>query len=309
MRVLVLGGAGFIGSRIVRRLVDQGHEVMVVDDMSTGSPDNLLDLPHVKVYQEDATASCDIFDSGTLDAVFHFASPASPDVFVSQWGDVVRANIGGAMTAASLLRKGGLLVLASSSEVYGQPSVMEGMREETLGSVRTQSVRGVYDESKRLAEAIVYSACQREQIRGLVLRIFNTYGPGMPDDGRVINTFVRQARAGEPLTVHGDGTQTRSFCYVDDTVDQIMALVDWAEIGLATDGECQVFNVGNPVQSTILGAAHAVAAACDRICQFTLVHSPRPDDPVWRIPVMNKTYRAIGERVMTSLSEGVRRCF
>lgn len=312
MRVMVLGGAGFIGSRIVEELVDRGHDVHVVDDLSTGDCRNLEHLLSVTLHAADVTAACELYPAGSFDAVYHFASPASPDVFTSHWDDVVRANIGGAMAAASLLREGGLLVLASSSETYGQPA--SPMVETCLGAVRTQSVRGVYDEAKRLAEAIVFSACQRERLRGLVLRIFNTYGPGMPDDGRVINTFVRQAQAGEALTVHGDGSQNRSFCYVDDAVAQIMALAQWADVGLATDGECQVFNVGSDDQRTILEVADLVAATQSEIndgddVEIRLMPSPRPDDPVWRLPVMTKTHRAVGQRPIVSLEEGVRRCF
>lgn len=306
MKALVLGGAGFIGSRIVRRLIDRAVQTVVVDDLSTGEQKNLP--PHVSLLIADVTAACENWEPGTFDIVFHFASPASPDVFTSKWDDVVRANVGGAMAAVSLLRKGGLLVLASSSEAYGQPH--EQMHEDCLGSVRTQSPRGVYDESKRLAEAIVYSACLREGVRGLILRIFNTYGPGMPDDGRVINTFVRQARAGEPLTVHGDGSQTRSFCYVNDTVDQIMALVDWADthmLGMSS-GECQVFNVGNPDERSILEAAEIVSQVGGGSLVQT-VPSPRPHDPVWRCPVMSRTFAAIGRRELVSLEDGVSRCF
>lgn len=314
MKILVLGGAGFIGSRIVRTLLaraDEDDHIVVVDDLSTGSRENLEGThPDVEFHQADATYASNLFDPGTFDAVYHLASPASPDVFVSQWDDIVRANIGGAMAAASLLRKGGLLVLASSSEVYGQPA--GAMDENCLGAVRTQSVRGVYDESKRLAESIVYSACQREGVRGLILRIFNTYGPGMPDDGRVINTFVRQARAGEALTVHGDGDQSRSFCYVDDTVSQIIALVDWAETH-TRDGDCEVFNVGNPSERSIMEAAQIVAGVqstlSGKATPIQCVPSTRPDDPVWRCPVTTRTVRAIGDRALVSLEEGVRRCF
>ncbi len=306
----MLGGAGFIGSRIVRRLAEEGdHSLHVVDDMSTGSIENLRDLIEenaVEVRIGDATMASEWFEPASFDVVYHFASPASPDVFVERWDDVVRANIGGTMSAAGLLRTGGLLVLASSSEVYGQPD--GGMHEKNLGAVRTQSVRGVYDESKRLAESIVFSACQREGIRGLVLRIFNTYGPGMPDDGRVINTFVRQAEAGELLTVHGDGSQTRSFCYVDDTVEQICLLADWAEDSLRNH-DCEVFNVGNPTEHSIMEAAQIVSDACHLSTGIVSVPSTRMDDPTWRLPVTTKTVRAIGDRSLVSLKEGVAKCF
>lgn len=303
MKVLVTGGAGFIGSQIVRAHVSEGHSVHVVDDLSTGSTDNL---------PEDIEMVCTNVGSGSLDhimpwqwfdRVYHFASPASPDAFASQWRIIVEANVVGALSVCNLVRPGGTLIVASSSEAYGQPR--GSMSEENLGSVRTQSVRGVYDESKRLLESIAYSAAPRLAVRSLVLRIFNTYGPGMPDDGRVINTFLRQAAAGEGLTLHGDGSQTRSFAYVTDTVSQILTLTNLVE-ERETIGTCQVFNVGSPDERTVIQAAQIVSGLTG--APIVQMSNPRPNDPVWRRADMSKTAEYLGGLETLSLEEGVSLC-
>lgn len=296
----VTGGAGFLGSRIAARLCEEGRSVAVVDDLSTGRSSNVP--ASAKLYQHCASEP---YDHCTLSEIYHFASPASPDAFLSGMERVVMANVHGTMRAIEEIPVlGGLLIFASSSEAYG--STTQEMNEFNLGAVRTQSVRGVYDEGKRMMEAIAYTASRRYHMRCLVLRIFNTYGPGMPLDGRVVNTFVDQAKRGVPLTVHGGGEQTRSFCYVDDTVQMIIELAKWASQNMDR-GQCEVFNVGSPDEVPVNHVAQLVAERSN--VPVAHVSSPREYDPTWRRPAMAKTWSAIGRRDLTPLEEGIGRCF
>lgn len=282
----ITGGAGFIGSRIARRLNNLNHQIQVIDDLSTGKTSNLDGIPLTVLSQ------CDEF--------YHFASPASPDAFLSQWDKIIDANINLLMYRLHMLKPGGLLVLASTSEIYGQPNTY--MVENSTGSVKTLSVRGVYDEAKRLAESICFNYASRIEARVLILRIFNTYGPGMPDDGRVVNSFVKRAKEGKPLIVHGDGSHTRSFCYIDDLVEQIMRLRKWVQ---SQDPGCHVFNVGNDRETTIIDVAKLVA---DRYNVGIEYGPERPDDPKWRKPVLAKMRNATGFKDFTPIEEGVKKC-
>ena len=303
MRILVTGGAGFLGSALTRTLritMPEAH-VTVADDMSTGR------LESVAGWADDVV-ECAVWTAPhseqlwPYDLIYHMASPASPDQFRDWWRDIVRANVHGTMRCGELLARGGVLIVASSSEVYGRTS--QPMSESNLGSVRSCGVRGVYDEGKRTAEAIAWQIAQdRPDVGVCAARIFNTYGRGMPDDGRVVNTFVRRAKRGEPLVVHGDGSQTRTFCYVDDTVEMLLRLA----VATRELGGFDVVNVGGG--ETV--AIRDLASLVQRFAEVPVVSSQaREDDPLWRAPILQKLERKIGQLPkFTSLEEGVARCF
>lgn len=305
--MIITGGAGFIGSHVVRRLnAAERSSTIVIDDLSTGSRDN------VPTDVELITGCASLCWSGsTHDEIMHFASRASPDDFLRRSSDIVRANVGGMLNMETQIRAGGLLIVASSSEVYGQPMIgsPDAMKEGSQVLLDPLTVRGTYDASKLMLEAMAYNAAKRLGIRCLILRIFNTYGPGMPDDGRVINTFVRQVKSGEPMTIHGDGTQWRTFCYIDDAVDQIMALRDWARGNLAP-GEVEVFNVGGVYELSVAEVAHVVGEAYggEHLVDFV---EARSADPQWRRPNLTKVSGIMGSGWLPkySIIEGIKRCF
>jgi dTDP-glucose 4,6-dehydratase len=308
---LITGGAGFLGSALAHAIIgaDMATSLTLLDNCSTGDfrkapPVNLTPADHeIPVRHRHQCVSHPLNHS--YDTIFHFASPASPDVFADQWQEIFSANVLGLQTCMSALRAGGRLVLASSSEIYGQPQ--GPMSEDEPGRAKTISVRGTYDQSKRMMESLLWSFTnsQDSAALGLVCRIFNTYGPNMPDDGRAINTWVRQAEAGVPLSVHQPGTQTRSFCYVDDTVDLILTALS-SLVGQGATG-CHVYNVGNPEQVNMLDAAAMVCRAHEDATYE--LRDGRPDDPQWRRPVMDKMWRLLGrEWDFVSLEEGIERC-
>lgn len=301
MKVLITGGAGFIGSHLAESHLAMGAKVTIVDNFDTGSFDNVPSAANLLVRDVSTAGLSTVV--GKFDRVLHFASPASPSVFAQDWEKIVDANITGLRNVAKCVAVGGHLVVASSSEAYGQPTGM--MTEDCLGSVKTQSVRGVYDESKRLLEALTFSACMSGDFSGLILRIFNTYGRRMPDDGRVINTFLRQAKAGEELTVHGDGKQTRSFGYIDDTVDQIMRAADLTQVGLGR--KTTVLNVGNDMERTVMEAAQIVSRLTGaRVSNVS--RDVRPHDPQWRCADLSLLRRTIGDIKLHTLEEGIKKC-
>jgi len=249
MRIVVTGGAGFLGSHLSRALLDRGDEVVAIDNLITGNLDNVEDLVSRAGFAFiDYDVTNYVHVPGPVDAVLHFASPASPVDYLEHPIQTLKVgSLGTHKTLGLAKAKGARFLLASTSEVYGDPQV-HPQTEDYWGHVNPIGPRGVYDEAKRFAEAMTMAYHRYHGVDVRIVRIFNTFGPGMrPNDGRVVSNFVVQALAGEPLTVYGDGSQTRSFCYVDDEVRGILALLDSDHVGPV--------NIGNPEEHTVLELA------------------------------------------------------
>ncbi|CAG0971846.1 dTDP-glucose 4,6-dehydratase [Anaerolineae bacterium] len=298
MRILVTGGAGFIGSHLCDYFIARGDEVVAVDNYITGSPDNIAHLqnhPRFHFVRQDVTEHLRI--EGYLDAVLHFASPASPKSYIAYPIQTLKVGALGTHKACGLARaKGARFLLASTSEVYGDPLV-HPQREDYGGNVNPIGPRGVYDEAKRFAEAMTLAYHRAHNLETRIVRIFNTYGPrNQLDDGRVVPNFIGQALRGEPLTVHGDGSQTRSFTYVSDEVEGIARL-------LASDERMPV-NIGNPNEMTILTFAEKINALTGN--KAGIIFQPRPvDDPNVRCPDITRAKTILGWEPRVSLDEGL----
>jgi UDP-glucuronate decarboxylase len=299
MLVLVTGGAGFLGSHLTRRLLGQGHEVTVVDDFSTGDRANLADLlgnPRLTVLEHDVVAPLDL----QVDRIFHLACPASPVQYQRYPVQTIKTCVLGSINMLELaLRTGATILLSSTSEVYGDPAV-HPQDESYWGHVNPIGSRSCYDEGKRCAEAAFFSYREQHDLPVKVARIFNTYGPAMqPDDGRVVSNFVVQALRGEPLRVLGDGTQTRSFCYVDDLVEALLRLME------TPHGTTGPINLGNPDEHTVHELAELVLAAVGET-GARIEHGPLPaDDPTRRCPDITQAQWVLGWKPSTSLSKGL----
>jgi dTDP-glucose 4,6-dehydratase len=300
MRILVTGGAGFIGSHLCDRLLADGHDVIAMDNLITGSTDNIAHLAgnrHFKFIYHDVTEY--IYVPGPLDAVMHLASPASPADFARIPIQILKAGSLGTHNALGLaLAKGARFLLASTSEVYGDPLV-HPQSESYWGNVNPIGVRGVYDEAKRFAEAITMAYHRVHGLDTRIIRIFNTYGERMRlDDGRVVPNFIGQALRGEPLTVYGDGRQTRSFCYVSDLVEGMIRLLFSSEV--------YPVNVGNPAEVTILQFAEIINRLTGN--RAGIVFKPLPaDDPHARRPDITRAKTILGWEPQVSLEEGLAR--
>ncbi|MEW6477303.1 MAG: UDP-glucuronic acid decarboxylase family protein [Actinomycetota bacterium] len=300
VRAVVTGGAGFIGAHLCRALVGRGWEVVAVDDLSTGEARNLADLaddPAFTFVEHDVTGPFEIDEP--VDAVLHFASAASPPDYLARPIETLQVGSTGTLHTLELARRNGArYLLASTSEVYGDPLV-HPQSEAYWGNVNPVGPRSVYDEAKRFAEAMATAYRRTHGTDVKIARIFNTYGPGLrPGDGRAVPNFVAQALAGEPLTIYGDGSQTRSFCYVDDEVEGLLRLLlsDW------TGGPV---NIGNPEEHTILELAGLVIDLTGSSSQ--LVFRPLPvDDPVRRCPDITLAERQLGWKPEVTLTEGLR---
>lgn len=300
MRVAVTGGSGFLGSHLCEALLRRGDSVVCLDDFSTGDPENIapfLSHPGFEFQRADVSVSVEV--AGQVDAVAHLASPASPPDYLRRPLETLRVGSRGTENALRLaLRHDARFILASTSEIYGDPLV-HPQEEAYWGNVNSIGPRSVYDEAKRYAEAV--SAAYR-RTHGLdvgIARIFNTYGPRMrPHDGRVVSSFITQALTGEPLTIYGDGKQTRSFCYVDDLIRGLLALLDSSEMG--------PFNLGNPVERTVSELAETVLAMTGS--RSEVKHHPLPvDDPVRRRPVITRAQEVLGWQPEIDITEGLRR--
>ena len=258
MRVVVTGAAGFLGSHLTDRLLRDGHEVIGIDNIVTGNPANLAHLERERRFsliRHDVSRFIEV--EGAIGAVFHFASPASPIDYLELPIQTLKVGSLGTHNALGLAKaKGARFFLASTSEVYGDPLV-HPQPETYWGNVNPIGPRGVYDEAKRFAEAMTMAYHRTHGLDTRIVRIFNTYGPRMrPSDGRVVSNFIVQALKGEPLTVYGDGTQTRSFCYVDDLIEGIMRLFE--------RGSANPTNIGNPGEFTVLQLAELVRECIER---------------------------------------------
>lgn len=304
MRILVTGGAGFLGSHLCDHLLAQGHSVLCMDNLITGNIANIAHLAgHERFFFVKHDVTNYIFVEGPLDAVLHFASPASPIDYLELPIQTLKVGALGTHKALGLAKdKGARFLLASTSEVYGDPLV-HPQPEEYWGNVNPIGPRGVYDEAKRFAEAITMAYHRSHGVDTRIVRIFNTYGPRMRlNDGRVVPNFIAQALRGEPLTVYGDGSQTRSFCYVSDLIDGIYRLLN-SEVH-------EPVNIGNPHEMTVLEFARKIIALTGSQSAITFVQpedSRVRDDPKVRQPDITRARTMLGWEPQVTVDEGLQR--
>jgi dTDP-glucose 4,6-dehydratase len=301
MRVLLTGAAGFVGSHLCDRLLADGAEVIGVDNLLTGRRANIAHLtrhPRFRLLERDATAPLGPA-AGPLDWVLHFASPASPPKYLAMPTETLRINSEGTYQLLELAKDHrAKFLLASTSEVYGDPEVHPQF-ESYWGHVNPIGPRSVYDEAKRFAEAMTMSYARSETVSTRIIRIFNTYGPRMdPDDGRVVTNFIAQALAGRPLTVYGDGSQTRSLQYVDDLVEGIVRVMD--------SGWTMPVNLGNPEEYTMAELASLVIELTGSSSHI-ICHPLPQDDPRRRRPDIATARRVLGWKPLVSVREGLLR--
>lgn len=299
MRVLITGGAGFLGSHLADRFLSEGHEVIAMDNLITGTTDNIAHLaghPRFLFIKHDVTNY--IYVDGPLDAILHFASPASPIDYLELPIQTLKVGALGTHKALGLAKaKGARFLLASTSEVYGDPQV-HPQPESYYGHVNPVGPRGVYDEAKRFAEAMTMAYHNYHGLDTRIVRIFNTYGPRMRlRDGRVVPNFIQQALKNEPLTVYGDGSQTRSFQYVSDLVEGVYRL-------LFSD-EVEPVNIGNPGEFTIREFADVVIRLTGSKSTIVYKDLRTRDDPQVRQPDISKARRVLGWEPLVTLEEGL----
>src|SRR5215218_5237407 len=299
-RALVTGGAGFVGSHLCERLLLEGYRVVCVDNLRTGSFENVAHLvgsPGFEYAQHDVTTYIDC--PGNLDEVYHFASPASPADFEHIPIPILKVGALGTYNALGLAKaKGARFMLASTSEVYGDPLV-HPQPEEYWGNVNPIGVRGVYDEAKRYAESITMAYHRHHKVDTRIVRISNTYGPRMrPDDGRMIPNFIQQALLKEPLTIYGDGSQTRSLQYVDDLIEGTFRLMK--------SPETRPVNIGNPTEYTVREVAGLILRLSGSSSEPTRKSLPQ-DDPKQRCPDISRARAALGWEPKISAREGLSR--
>lgn len=297
-RVLVTGGAGFLGSHLCDRLADRGDEVICLDNFFTGDKRNvahLLGRPNFELMRHDVTFPLYV----EVDEIYNLACPASPIHYQHDPVQTTKTSVHGAINMLGLAKRTGAKILqASTSEVYGDPE-LHPQPESYWGRVNPIGIRSCYDEGKRCAETLFFDYFRQHRLRIKVARIFNTYGPRMhPDDGRVVSNFIVQALRGDPITIYGDGSQTRSFCYVDDLVNGLMRLMD------SPDDITGPINLGNPGEFTIAALAQKVLDAVGS--QAELEYRPLPqDDPMQRRPDISAADELLGWAPAVDLSEGL----
>lgn len=304
MRIVITGGAGFLGSHLCDRLLEMGHTVVCLDNLITGNIENISHLmgqEHFRFIKHDVTEY--IFIAGPVDAVMHFASPASPRDYLEFPIQTLKVGaLGTHKTLGLAKQKGARFLLASTSETYGDPLV-NPQPETYWGNVNPIGLRGVYDEAKRFAEALVMAYHRYHGVDTRIVRIFNTYGPRMrPHDGRVVSNFIVQALEGKPLTVYGKGDQTRSFCYVEDEVRGIISLL----MAPKADNIHDPVNIGNPHELTVLKIAEKIIALASSSSSLVFQSLPE-DDPKVRRPDIERAIGLLGWRPEISLEEGLRR--
>lgn len=299
MRILVTGGAGFLGSHLIDRLLEQGHEVICLDNFFTGRKRNVehhLGNPRFELMRHDVI---DPFKA-EVDRIYNLACPASPPHYQHNAIKTIKTSVMGAINCLGLAKRTGARVFqASTSEIYGDPEV-HPQREDYWGNVNPVGVRSCYDEGKRCAETLFFDYHRQNGVDIRVVRIFNTYGPRMlADDGRVVSNFVVQALRGEDLTIYGDGTQTRSFCYVSDLVEGFLLLME-------KEGITGPVNLGNPGEFTMLQLAELVLSKVGGKSKLTFKPLPS-DDPKQRRPDISLARRELGWEPKVPLSEGLDR--
>lgn len=303
MNILVAGGAGFIGSNLIEALLLKGHSVISVDNLSTGNERNLA---HLRAHPELTEHVVDIVDGlppmPALDVVFHLASPASPPGYVARPVETLRANSEGTRHLLEVAVKcGASFILASTSEIYGDPQ-QHPQSETYRGNVSSIGPRSMYDEGKRYAEALTMAYIRSHKANGRIVRIFNTYGPrSSPQDGRMVPNFIVQALTGQPLTVYGDGQQTRSICYVDDLVEGLIS------VALMPAARGEVINLGNPEEHTVLEFATLIRSLADSRSQVAFEPVAVGDDPQRRQPNIQKAATTIDWSPKVDLETGLRK--
>ena len=300
MRIVVTGGAGFIGSHLCARLLGDGHQVIAVDNLITGSRRNIAHLsehPNFSYLQHDVIQPLDV----EANAIFHLASPASPKGYMDHPIETALANSLGTHNLLEMAKRcDASFLLASTSEAYGDPQE-HPQRESYWGHVNPVGPRACYDESKRFGEALTTTYIRSVGVDARVIRIFNTYGPHSdPADGRIVPNFITQAVDGKPITVYGDGSQTRSLCYVDDLVEGIVATM----FKPGTKGE--VVNLGNPEEHTVLEYAKIIRRLCGSSSEILFEALPQ-DDPTRRCPDISKAWALLGWRPCIGLEDGLNR--
>ncbi len=306
MRVLITGGAGFLGSHLADRFLTEGHSVIAMDNLITGNTDNIAHLvgrPDFRFVKHDVSNY--IYIDGPIDAVLNFASPASPIDYLKYPIQTLKVGALGTHNALGVAKaKGARFLQASTSEIYGDPLV-HPQREDYVGNVSTIGPRGVYDEAKRFAEAMVMAYHRYHGVDTRMVRIFNTFGERMRlDDGRVVPNFIGQALRGEPLTVYGDGGQSRSFCYFSDLIDGIYRLLTIP----ATEDTCNPVNIGNPREMTILEFAQIVNQITNNPAGIVYKKQDRiQDDPQRRQPDITRARALLKWEPRVALDEGLAR--
>jgi len=299
-RILVTGGAGFLGSHLCDRLVEQDFEVLCLDNFYTGRRRNVAHLqarPNFELMRHDVIQPLHV----QTDAIYNLACPASPVNYQRDPIQTMKTSVFGALNMLELAKRcNATLLQASTSEVYGDPEI-HPQEESYWGHVNPIGIRSCYDEGKRCAETLLFDYHRQNAVEIRVMRIFNTYGPRMdPNDGRVVSNFIMQALKGEPITIYGDGSQTRSFCYVDDLIDGMMRLMN------AADGVTGPINIGNPSEFTILELAEKVLAMIGGRSKLNYMPLPS-DDPLQRCPDISKAKSTLGWQPKVSLDEGLER--
>ncbi len=299
-RILVTGGAGFLGSHLCRRLVEQGHDVICVDNFFTGTKDNVVDLrdqANFELLRHDVTFPLYV----EVDEIYNLACPASPIHYQHDPVQTTKTSVHGAINMLGLAKRTGAKIFqASTSEVYGDPQI-HPQHESYWGHVNPIGERSCYDEGKRCAETLFFDYYRQHQLRIKVARIFNTYGPNMhPNDGRVVSNFIMQALRGESITIFGDGSQTRSFCYVDDLIEAFIRLMD------TSDDVTGPINLGNPNEFTIRELAEKVIQLTNS--KSTIVFRPLPsDDPMQRQPNIDEAKSRLNWEPKVQLEQGLQK--
>ncbi len=304
MRIVITGGAGFLGSHLCDKLLEMGHEVVCLDNLLTGSIDNIAHLMGNERFcflKHDVTEY--IFLAGPVDAIMHFASPASPRDYLELPIQTLKVGALGTHKALGLAKnKGARFLMASTSETYGDPLV-NPQPESYWGNVNPIGLRGVYDEAKRFAEAIVMAYHRTHNVDTRIARIFNTYGPRMrPYDGRVVSNFIVQALKGEPITIYGSGEQTRSFCYVADEIDGLIKLL----LAPRSEDIHGPVNIGNPQELPVKEIARQILALTSSSSPIVFELLPE-DDPKVRRPEITRAQALLGWHPVVSLEDGLRR--